>query len=89
VDDKFRRESWTTPKVAFGIVIAQEALELFLKKKHRFVRQNENADWSMDPYARYFDRHSHEIAHVNQEALNSPVEEDTSMPRPFWGWKWT
>ncbi|KAF8848551.1 hypothetical protein BDZ45DRAFT_268686 [Acephala macrosclerotiorum] len=43
VDEKFRRESWTTPKVTFGVVIAQEALELFLKKRHRFVRQNENA----------------------------------------------
>lgn len=87
VDEKFRRERWTTPKVTFGIVMAQEALELFLKMKHRFVRQNENASWSMEPYARYFDRHFHGVSYVDQDARSSPHEENTSIPRPFWGWK--
>lgn len=87
VDERFRRESWTTPKVTFGIVIAQEALELFLKMKYRFVRQNENADWSMEPYARYFDRHFHGVSYVDQDANHPPSAGNTGIPPTFWGWR--
>ncbi len=85
VDEKFRRESWTTPNVTFGVVISLEALKLFLQKKHRFVRQNENAEWSMEPYARYFDRHFHEASHVDQGSLNLLSEEHKSIMLPFCG----
>ncbi len=87
VDERFRRESWTTPKVTFGVVISQEALELFLKKKHRFVRQNANAEWSMEPYARHYDRHIEDIAKTGQEGCHLPTEKNTRVPSRFWGWK--
>lgn len=41
----------------------------------------------MEPYARYFDRHLHDVAHIDQDPLISPTEENTGIPIPFWGWR--